>query len=102
MQQPLKTNPNGTFYITIGNADYNLTAVNAAENQYSIVYEGKTYTGEKDYMMLLNRVYPMYYITKCSLQNNDSHLHSPTISRLAEMYLNMAEAYVKKVIIIVL
>ncbi|MDQ6469285.1 RagB/SusD family nutrient uptake outer membrane protein [Flavobacterium sp. LHD-80] len=96
MQQPLKTNPDGSYYITISNTNYNLTVVNAAENQYSIVYAGKTYTGEKDYMMLLNRVYPMFYITKCSLQNNDSHLHSPTISRLAEMYLNMAEAYAKK------
>ena len=38
----------------------------------------------------------MYYITKCSLQDNDSHLHSPIISRLSEMYLNMAEAYAKK------
>ena len=46
--------------------------------------------------MLLNRVYPMFYITKCSLQDNDSHLHSPIISRLAELYLNMAEAYAKK------
>mgnify|MGYP003576480221 FL=1 len=96
MQQPLKRNPDGSFFITIGSTNYNLTTVNAAENQYSIVYEGKTYTGEKDYMMLLNRVYPMYYITKCSLQDNDSHLHSPIISRLAEMYLNLAEAYAKK------
>ena len=96
MQQPLKTKSNGSYYITIGTTDYNLTVVNAAENQYSIVYEGKTYTGEKDYMMLLNRVYPMYYITKCSLQNNDSHLYSPPISKLDELYLNIAEAYVKK------
>lgn len=96
MQQPLKANPNGSYYITIGTTNYNLTVVNAAENQYSIVYEGKTYTGEKDYMMLLNRVYPMYYITKCSLQNNDSHLYSPPISKLDELYLNIAEAYVKK------
>lgn len=96
VQQPLKTNPNGTYYITIANVDYNLTVVNAAENSYSINYAGKTYVGEKDYMMLLNRVYPMYYVTKCSLQDNSSHLHSPIISRLAEMYLNMAEAYAKK------
>lgn len=96
VQQPLKTNPNGSYYITIADVNYNLTAVNVAENSYSIVYGGKTYVGEKDYMMLLNRVYPMYYITKCSLQDNSSHLHSPTISRLAEMYLNMAEAYAKK------
>ena len=96
LQQPLKRNADGTFYINIGTDKYELTEVDAAENSYSIVYNGKTYVGEKDYMMLLNRVYPMYYITKCSLQNNDSHLHSPTISRLAEMYLNMAEAYAKK------
>lgn len=96
VQQPLKTNSSGSYYITIANTDYNLTVVNAAENSYSINYAGKTYVGEKDYMMLLNRVYPMYYITKCSLQDNSSHLHSPIISRLAEMYLNMAEAYAKK------
>ncbi|WP_374172224.1 RagB/SusD family nutrient uptake outer membrane protein [Flavobacterium tructae] len=96
MQQPLKTKADGSYYITISNADYNLTEINAAEKQYAITYQGKTYTGEKDYMMLLNRVYPMFYITKCSLQDNDSHLHSPIISRLAEMYLNMAEAYAKK------
>jgi hypothetical protein len=96
LQQPLQRNADGTFYINIENVKHDLTVVDAAENSYSIVYKGKTYTGEKDYMMLLNRVYPMYYITKCSLQNNDSHLYSPTISRLAEMYLNMAEAYAKK------
>ncbi len=96
LQQALQRNTDGSFYINIENVKYNLTEVDASENSYSIVYQGKTYTGEKDYMMLLNRVYPMYYITKCSLQNNDSHLHSPTISRLAEMYLNMAEAYAKK------
>jgi hypothetical protein len=96
MQQPLKRNTDGSFYINIGSDKYELKEVDAPENKYSIVYKGKTYTGEKDYMMLLNRVYPMYYITKCSLQDNNSHLHSPIISRLAEMYLNMAEAYAKK------
>jgi hypothetical protein len=96
LQQPLKRNADGTFYINIGTDKFDLTEVDATENSYSIVYKGKTYVGEKDFMMLLNRVYPMYYITKCSLQDNDSHLHSPIISRLSEMYLNMAEAYAKK------
>ncbi|QIH40205.1 RagB/SusD family nutrient uptake outer membrane protein [Flavobacterium sp. Sr18] len=96
LQQPLKRNADDTFYINIGTEKYDLTEVDATENSYSIVYKGKTYVGEKDFMMLLNRVYPMYYITKCSLQDNDSHLHSPIISRLSEMYLNMAEAYAKK------
>lgn len=96
IQDTLRVNPDKSLYIKIGGNSYPLTLVNSAENQYSIVYQGKTYVGEKEYLMLLNRVYPMFYITKCSLQDNDSHLHSPIISRLAELYLNMAEAYAKK------
>lgn len=47
--------------------------------------------------MSLNNGYPMFYITKCSREDNlESQLHSPIISRLDEMYLNRAEAYVKK------
>ena len=96
LQQPLEKNSDGTFFITVSNVKYNLTVVDASENSYSINYQGKTYVGEKDFMMLLNRVYPMFYITKASLQNNDSHLNSPIISRLGEIYLNLAEAYAKK------
>lgn len=75
-----------------------LTLVSEEDQTYSVVYEidKKEYVGEKDYLMLLNRVYPMFYITKCSLQDGESHLHSPIISRLAEMYLNLAECYAKK------
>ena len=36
-----------------------------------------------------------FYITKCSREGEDSHLHSPIISRLSEIYLNRAEAYAK-------
>ena len=48
-----------------------------------------------DYYISLNRVYPQFYITKCSREGEDSHLHSPIISRLSEIYLNRAEAYAK-------
>ncbi len=96
IQDTLRINPDKSLYIKIAGNSYPLTLVNSVENQYSIVYQGKTYVGEKEYLMLLNRVYPMFYIIKCSLQDNDSHLHSPIISRLAELYLNMAEAYAKK------
>jgi hypothetical protein len=96
MQDTLRTNADGSYYVNINKQKYPLTPVDLEENTYSIVYEGKKYVGEKDYLMLLNRVYPMFYIIKCSLQDNTSHLHSPIISRLAEMYLNMAEAYAKK------
>lgn len=74
-----------------------LTLVSEADQYYSFEYrDGKTYIGEKDYVMLLNRVYPMYYIIKCSLQDGESQLHSPTITRLAEMYLILAECHAKK------
>lgn len=39
--------------------------------------------------------YPKFYILKASLQENNLHLWSPTVSRLAEMYLIKAEAYAK-------
>lgn len=75
---------------------YAMTPVNEDEQIYTIQYsDGKTYTGVIDYQMSLNRVYPMFYITKCSLEGEESHLHSPIISRLDEMYLNRAEAYAK-------
>lgn len=75
---------------------YTLTSVDAAQEIYSINYkDGKTYTGVIDYFISLNRVYPQFYIVKCSREGEDSQLHSPVISRLGEVYLNRAEAYAK-------
>lgn len=75
---------------------YNLTPVDKEQGVYSINYkDGKTYTGVIDYFITLNRVYPQFYITKASREGEDSHLHSPVISRLGEVYLNRAEAYAK-------
>ena len=51
--------------------------------------------GTQDYFIILNRAYPQFYITKCSREGEDSHLHSPVISRLGEIFLNRAEAYAK-------
>lgn len=39
--------------------------------------------------------YPKYFIVKCSRQEGQAQLWSPIISRLAEIYLNRAEAYAK-------
>lgn len=76
---------------------YPMTVVDADQQIYSIKYsDGNTYTGVIDYQMSLNRVYPEFYITKCSREGEDSHLHSPVISRLGELYLNRAEAYAKQ------
>lgn len=79
-----------------GDNTYTLTAIDAAQEIYSLVYkDGKTYTGVIDDFITLNRVYPQFYITKSSLEGEESHLHSPVISRLGEIYLNRAEAYAK-------
>jgi hypothetical protein len=75
---------------------YTLTPVNVEEGIWSILYEdNETYTGYIDQFIRLNRVYPMFYIVKCSREGEESHLHSPVITRLAEMYLNKAEAAAK-------
>ena len=74
---------------------FTLTPVSEEEDIYTINYEGTTYEGVLDYFISLNRVYPQFYITKCSREGEDSHLHSPIISRLGEIYLNRAEAYAK-------
>lgn len=75
---------------------YSLTPVDREPGIWSISHrDGNTYTGVIDPEMKLNRVYPMFYIVKCSREGEDSHLHSPVITRLAEIYLNKAEAAAK-------
>jgi tetratricopeptide (TPR) repeat protein len=75
---------------------YALTVIDAGQGTYSLIYkDGKTYKGVLDYYISLNRVYPQFYITKCSKEGENSQLHSPVISRLGEVYLNRAEAQAK-------
>ena len=74
---------------------YNLKPIDEQQGTYKIVYHGKEYAGMIDYYIHLNRAYPQFYIVKCSHEGEDSHLHSPIISRLGEIYLNRAEAYAK-------
>lgn len=96
-----KLNKNGNQYTcteTVNDVEttYPMTVIDEAQQIYSVKYsDGNTYTGVIDYQMKLNRVYPEFYITKCSREGEDSHLHSPIISRLGELYLNRAEAYAK-------
>ncbi len=62
---------------------------------YFIFEEGvKTYVNLEQKMLMRNG-YPQYFVTKCSNQEEQAQLWSPVISRLAEMYLNRAEAYAK-------
>lgn len=94
--QATTTHSGGTITAKEGDDVYTLTAVDAAQGIYSIQYkDGKTYRGVIDNYITLNRVYPQFYIIKASLEGEESHLHSPVISRLGEVYLNRAEAYAK-------
>ncbi|WP_294474166.1 RagB/SusD family nutrient uptake outer membrane protein [uncultured Bacteroides sp.] len=94
--QAAVTRSGSTVTCVDGEQTYTLTPVDAEQEIYSITYkDGNTYTGVLDYYISLNRAYPQFYITKCSREGEDSHLHSPVISRLGEIYLNRAEAYAK-------
>lgn len=75
---------------------YTLTAIDAEQGSYSIQYkDGKKYNGYLDQYIRLNRANPMFYIVKCAREGEESQLHSPIITRLAEMYLNKAEGAAK-------
>ena len=57
--------------------------------------------GQKTYVTLDNDIdkrhgYPKFFVLKCSLQEGVAQLWSPVVVRLAEIYLNRAEAYAKK------
>ncbi len=93
----LPTEHNGsTITCTSDDKTYTLKPVDAEQGLYTIEYEGKLYEGMIDYYITLNREYPQFYITKCSRQGGEeSHLYSPIISRLGEIYLNRAEANAK-------
>jgi starch-binding outer membrane protein, SusD/RagB family len=95
VQAPITRNGN-VITCRDGDQTYTLSVVDAAQEVYSINYsDNKTYTGVLDNFITLNRVYPQFYITKASREGEDSHLHSPVISRLGEIYLNRAEAHAK-------
>jgi len=90
------TRSGSTITAKEGDNTFALTPVDASQGIYKITYtNGSTYTGVLDYFITLNRVYPQFYITKASKEGENSHLHSPVISRLGEVYLNRAEAYAK-------
>ena len=83
---------------------YPLVAVDASQDIYKIEQYNTTNNVEPklveiqgviDNYITLNRAAPMFYIEKCSREGEESHLHSPVITRLGELYLNRAEALAK-------
>lgn len=96
VQAPITRKADGSISCTEGDVTFELIPVDEGQEIYDVKYtDGKTYRGVIDYQMRLNRVYPEFYITKCSREGEESHLHSPIISRLGEIYLNRAEALAK-------
>lgn len=95
VQAEIKRNGNTLTCVDDGDT-YTLKPVDVSQEIYSIEYkDGITYRGVVDYYITLNRAYPQFYITKSSREGEDTHLHSPVISRLGEIYLNRAEASAK-------
>lgn len=90
---------NGKYTITENPGEYTSTQVQeeivGGITRYYVTRndDGKKYTVKIENATSQRNGYPVYYIYKCSLQEDQSHLWSPVILRLAEMYLNRAEAY---------
>lgn len=78
-----------------GDDVYPLTPVDIDQEIYTINYKGQQCEVYIDNYITLNNNHPQFYINKHSREGEDSHLFSPHISRLAEVYLNRAEAYAK-------
>ena len=83
--------------------DYNGTKTVSTEdvggNTMYFITEGENISS-KTYVKLTKKMpvrqgYPKYFVIKCSNQEGQPQLFSPVISRLAEMYLNRAEARAK-------
>ncbi|CDF80347.1 SusD-like protein [Formosa agariphila KMM 3901] len=92
------TDSNGTTTFVDNGSTYTIyseTDSNGNELYFFNSSNGKQYVN-KDFDLEKRNGYPKFYILKASLQEDDVHMWSPTVSRLAEMYLNKAEAYAKQ------
>lgn len=90
------TESGSSVSVTIDEKTYPITLVDEEAQRYSIEYDGEKIIGERGKKMVPSNGYPQYFIIKCSLQDGETQLHSPIVVRLAEMYMNKAEAYAKK------
>ncbi|SEW32342.1 Starch-binding associating with outer membrane [Chryseobacterium wanjuense] len=88
----------GNTYFTMNGVNYQVfTEVTPFKTNYYFNNStgGKTYV-YSDFDMDKRNGYPKFFVYKCSQQEGIAQLWSPVIVRLAEMYLNRAEAYAKK------
>lgn len=93
-----KVERSGSNYtITEKASDYKSSTVGQEVQDGQTRYYVERQSDNQKYYVRIENVkprngYPMRYIYKCSLQEEQSHLYSPVMIRLAEMYLNRAEA----------
>ncbi len=91
------TDNNGTITFEEGGQTLNLESENVnGRTQYFFNGANGRQDVIFDFDMDKRNGYPKFFILKASQQENDLHLWSPTVSRLAEMYLNKAEAQAKQ------
>ncbi|GAB6007560.1 RagB/SusD family nutrient uptake outer membrane protein [Dysgonomonas reticulitermitis] len=88
------TESGGTYTIAEKPEDFNSAVVQEDAGGYYVVEKS---TSKKRYVVIEDAInkrndYPKWFIYKCSMQEDQSHLYSPVMIRLAEMYLNRAEA----------
>ncbi|MGJ5641123.1 RagB/SusD family nutrient uptake outer membrane protein [Formosa sp. S-31] len=91
------TEANGNITFSEDGTTYTVESEVDGDNTkyYFVGGNGKQYVN-LGYDMEKRNGYPKFYILKASLQEDDVHMWSPMVSRLAEMYLNKAEAYAKQ------
>lgn len=87
------TERNGKTYFNDNNVEREVLQ-EGTKHYFVDANNNKVYV-KKDYHIVDRKGYPRFYILKNSLQENIPHLYSPVILRLAEMYLNRAEANAK-------
>ncbi|WP_415326415.1 RagB/SusD family nutrient uptake outer membrane protein [Chryseobacterium sp. MMS23-Vi53] len=88
----------GNTYFTMNNVNYQVFSevLPNKTNYYFINSSGVKTNVYLDNDIEKRNGYPKFFVLKCSLQEGVPQLWSPVILRLAEMYLNRAEAYAKK------
>lgn len=91
-EYPMTVLDNGRYTIK-----YQPKLVVTADGKQSIQNVGSAATVVGDVDKEIDAPYmPKFSIFKCSLEGGIQQTHSPVVSRVAEIYLNLAEAYVKK------
>ncbi|WP_245576485.1 RagB/SusD family nutrient uptake outer membrane protein [Flexithrix dorotheae] len=87
----------GKTYFTDGDTNYEVLSEEVGDltKYYYLNDSNEKIALVKDFDMDKRNGYPKFYILKASQQEDVPHLWSPVVSRLAELYLNKAEAFAK-------